>query len=236
MRRISSILALVLISSMVLAEAKPGQSLLKTYKGKNVLFWRSNISSSPNISGLIANYPTIISFESYGGSPSGATKLVKQLRTFADNLKRKTGHSLEMYFSSHCDSACLIVLTGMNQSAKSGSIKLTVYRNTRLGFHGAYYVQPDGTLEFNLNATKNFVDMLTSFGMNLKWVAGFPNLFAKHDAEDVLYISAGDPRMIDSGIVDDGVLSDGDVGTFFERAENFIGEHVSVLFQDPIRF
>jgi hypothetical protein len=230
----SVMIILFLFSSFSFGGEKP--SRLNHYNNRNIIFWRSQISGAPNISGISSKYPIFISFRSFGGNPYGAISLVNQIRKLAKEVYSNTGEKMEFYFSDQCASACLLVLSGVNQLAIKGLLNLKISKTTQLMFHGAYIVGPDNERKFDLDYTKEFVDNLIKFGMSRTWVAEHSNLFLRHNADDIITIPADDLRLNNSGILEKSFLFDGGLEVILDEATKFMGGDGTLLLKGSTSF
>jgi hypothetical protein len=91
--------------------------------------------------------PITITIDSEGGYANAIYTVIQELQKIVDLTTLKSGTIPKVVVKNECSSACVAILTKLNQMAKAGLISLEIDPNLQIGLHGGWMrtVRHDGT-------------------------------------------------------------------------------------------
>lgn len=152
--------------------------------------------------------PSVFFLSSPGGDIDQITDFVKNIKKLFEEAYRMSNVMPAVIVAKECSSACLPVLTAINQMAKEQLIYLVLDPDTSLGFHGCSdHTASDPQGHYSLEGTKRYFRYWVSLGGNANWLEQNGDLF---ETERITALSPLDARLSGSQIFDFAAVRNAD--------------------------
>jgi hypothetical protein len=148
-------------------------------------------------------------------SPGG---YIDHIKTVVSDLRKELDSSFEtsqvtptVIVQSHCESACIPILSALNKMAAEGFIHLVVDRHTILGFHGCSdpdSANPNAGKHFSIEGTQRYHKIWKTQGGNPEWIDLNAAFF---ESDKIHELKPDDPRLWGSQILDYAEIGDAGV-------------------------
>ncbi len=222
-RKPSSLASGSVIGSQRSVAATLSKKIMRADQGTyDMVFFQSDINLrsvrklSLILNGKSIQKPTAVLINSAGGDPDQTLRLRKKLISFADEHLKATGKKLVVAVLDQCNSACPLLLTGLNHFSSKNNMQIIISKQAQLGFH-----QPRQLINGRASLIKNKLERTNEIenestrflnaGLNPNWELKNRQLFASVKTR---FVTAEQLVNEQSGIISEDSLVDSQLDLF----------------------